>query len=180
MFLLWSNHVVKLPNFQFFCRDDFLLLAETCFKSFGDRVKYWTTINEPNMFAEMSYVRGFYPPAHCSPPFGNCSVGNANIEPLIVVHNMLLAHGKVVKLYRERYQVKELNSVYVSSLTLASWCLFLPKFDAATAKTRWFDRISCAFTYVWTTKRCRIRSSSRESGSGFYKWLVSNLNLKLY
>ncbi|KAG4166626.1 hypothetical protein ERO13_A13G144800v2 [Gossypium hirsutum] len=92
-------------------QDDFLLLAETCFKSFGDRVKYWTTINEPNMFAEMSYVRGLYPPAHCSPPFGNCSVGNADIEPLIVVHNMLLAHGKAVKLYRERFQSKQGGSI---------------------------------------------------------------------
>ncbi|MBA0668424.1 hypothetical protein Goklo_001343, partial [Gossypium klotzschianum] len=63
------------------------------------------------MFAEMSYVRGLYPPAHCSPPFGNCSVGNADIEPLIVVHNMLLAHGKAVKLYRERFQSKQGGSI---------------------------------------------------------------------
>ena len=81
-------------------------MAEICFKSFGDRVKYWTTINEPNEFTEMAYVWGLYPPAHCSPPFGNCFSGNSDTEPLIVVHNMLLAHAKAVKLYREQFQVK--------------------------------------------------------------------------
>ncbi|XVF04154.1 hypothetical protein REPUB_Repub05bG0057700 [Reevesia pubescens] len=92
-------------------QEDFVLLAETCFKSFGDRVKYWTTINEPNMFAEMAYIRGIYPPAHCSAPFGNCSVGNSDVEPLIVVHNMLLAHAKAVKLYREQFQPKQSGSI---------------------------------------------------------------------
>ncbi|CAK9179501.1 unnamed protein product [Ilex paraguariensis] len=33
-------------------------------------------------------------------PFGNCSVGNSDVEPLIAVHNMLLAHAKAAKLYR--------------------------------------------------------------------------------
>ncbi|XWS11076.1 hypothetical protein CRYUN_Cryun38cG0052700 [Craigia yunnanensis] len=91
--------------------EDFVLLAETCFKSFGDRVKYWTTINEPNMFAEMAYIRGIYPPAHCSVPFGNCSVGNSDIEPLIIVHNMLWSHAKAVKLYREHFQPKQGGSI---------------------------------------------------------------------
>lgn len=86
-------------------REDFALFAETCFKSFGDRVKYWATINEPNLFSDFAYERGLYPPAHCSPPFGNCSTGNSDVEPLIAMHNMLLAHGKAAKLYRESFQV---------------------------------------------------------------------------
>ncbi|XP_019236467.1 PREDICTED: beta-glucosidase 18-like isoform X2 [Nicotiana attenuata] len=87
-------------------QEEFTYFAQICFESFGDRVKYWTTINEPNMFAEMAYVRGVYPPAHCSPPFGNCSVGNSDTEPLIAMHNMLLAHAKAAKLYREHFQSK--------------------------------------------------------------------------
>lgn len=81
--------------------------AKTCFENFGDRVKYWATINEPNLLSEMGYVRGWYPPAHCSAPFGNCSAGNSDVEPLIVMHNMLLSHAKAVQLYREQFQVIE-------------------------------------------------------------------------
>ncbi|KAL3503251.1 hypothetical protein ACH5RR_037700 [Cinchona calisaya] len=88
-------------------QDDFIHLAETCFKNFGDRVKYWITINEPNLVSEMAYERGTYPPARCSPPFGNCSAGNSDVEPLIVMHHMLLAHAKAVKLYREQFQKKK-------------------------------------------------------------------------
>ncbi|KAL6990485.1 beta-glucosidase [Sarracenia purpurea var. burkii] len=85
-------------------REDFLYFAKICFKSFGDRVKYWITINEPNLVAEMGYMRGKYPPAHCSDPFGNCPAGNSDVEPLVVMHNMLLAHAKAVKIYRELFR----------------------------------------------------------------------------
>ncbi|KAJ7948618.1 Beta-glucosidase [Quillaja saponaria] len=86
-------------------QNDFVHFAEICFKSFGDRVKYWATINEPNMFAEMSYLRGTYPPGHCSLPFGNCSVGNSDLEPLIAMHNMLLSHAMAVDLYRKHFKM---------------------------------------------------------------------------
>ncbi|GFS39136.1 beta glucosidase 15 [Actinidia rufa] len=87
-------------------REDFLHLAETCFKSFGDRVKYWITITGPNLFTDMAYIRGKYPPARCSVPFGNCSVGNSDMAPLVVMH-MLLAHAKAVKIYREHFLAKQ-------------------------------------------------------------------------
>ncbi|CAK9325177.1 unnamed protein product [Citrullus colocynthis] len=86
-------------------REDFVYFAKICFKEFGERVKHWITINEPNLVTLMAYIKGVYPPAHCSPPFGNCSIGNSDIEPLIVMHNMLLAHAKAVRLYRTHFQV---------------------------------------------------------------------------
>ncbi|KAK1439585.1 hypothetical protein QVD17_05405 [Tagetes erecta] len=92
-------------------QDEFVHFAETCFKSFGDRVKYWITINEPNLFAEMAYEKGSYPPNHCSQPFGNCLAGNSDVEPLFVMHNMLLAHGKAAKLYHEQFQSKQGGSI---------------------------------------------------------------------
>ncbi|XP_057971557.1 beta-glucosidase 18-like [Malania oleifera] len=88
-------------------QEDFVHFAEVCFKKFGDRVKYWITINEPNVFAELGYLWGTYPPGHCSAPFGNCSIGNSEREPLVVVHNMLLSHAKAVHLYRKHYQPKQ-------------------------------------------------------------------------
>ncbi|CAH9088231.1 unnamed protein product [Cuscuta epithymum] len=86
---------------------DFVYFAEKCFESFGDRVKYWITINEPNLFSGMAYEKGIYPPSHCSLPFGNCTSGNSDVEPLIAMHNMLLAHGKAAKVYREQFQPKQ-------------------------------------------------------------------------
>nr|XP_043628165.1 beta-glucosidase 18-like [Erigeron canadensis] len=88
-------------------QEDFLYLAEICFKSFGDRVKYWVTINEPNMYIELAYEQGVFPPSRCSEPFGNCAEGNSDVEPLIAMHNMLLAHGRAAKLYHENFQPKQ-------------------------------------------------------------------------
>ncbi|PWA85749.1 beta-glucosidase 16 [Artemisia annua] len=92
-------------------QDDFVHFAEICFKSFGDRVKYWITINEPNLVAEMAYEKGTYPPARCSQPFGNCLGGDSDVEPLLAMHNMLLAHGKTAKLYHEKFQPEQGGSI---------------------------------------------------------------------
>lgn len=50
-------------------------------------------------------MKGVFPPLCCSPPFGDCASGNSDVEPLIVVHNMLLAHARAAKLYRESFKV---------------------------------------------------------------------------
>ncbi|MFS7939603.1 putative beta-glucosidase [Helianthus anomalus] len=59
-------------------QEEFIYLAKTCFKSFGDRVKYWITINEPKLVAEYAYQTGLFPPSRCSEPFGNCLDGNSD------------------------------------------------------------------------------------------------------
>lgn len=71
-------------------------------------MKNWVTINEPNLFAEMGYQTGMYPPGRCSLPFGNCASGNSDLEPFIVAHNALLAHAKAVRLYREQFKAREM------------------------------------------------------------------------
>ncbi|KAI3708434.1 hypothetical protein L2E82_37603 [Cichorium intybus] len=59
-------------------QEEFVHLAEICYKTFGDRVKYWITMNEPNLFIELSYQLGIFPPCHCSKPFGDCNTGNSD------------------------------------------------------------------------------------------------------
>ncbi|XP_054825083.1 beta-glucosidase 11-like isoform X2 [Prosopis cineraria] len=87
---------------------DFAAYADLCFKEFGDRVKYWTTINEPNVFVLGGYDIGLFPPRRCSPLFGfNCSAGNSSIEPYMATHYILLAHASAARLYREKYQEKQ-------------------------------------------------------------------------
>lgn len=40
------------------CREDFTAFAETCSKEFGDRVKFWTAINEANVNAGIELSSG--------------------------------------------------------------------------------------------------------------------------
>ncbi|KAF3322787.1 beta-glucosidase 22-like protein [Carex littledalei] len=85
--------------------DDFTAYADVCFKEFGDRVKYWTTLDEPNIIGIGSYDSGLWPPQHCSNPFRviNCTIRNSTVEPYIAVHNLLLAHASVYNLYHTKY-----------------------------------------------------------------------------
>ncbi|XP_058094669.1 beta-glucosidase 18-like isoform X6 [Magnolia sinica] len=92
-------------------QEDFGYFTEVCFKSFGDRVKYWTTFNEPNLMVKLSYLTGLYPPAHCSKPYGNCTTGDSAIEPYIAAHNIILSHATATDIYRRKYQAKQGGSI---------------------------------------------------------------------
>ncbi|XP_058218328.1 probable inactive beta-glucosidase 14 isoform X2 [Rhododendron vialii] len=125
-------------------QEDFVYFAETCFKSFGDRVKHWITINEPNLFADMAYIRGRYPPAHCSEPFGSCPVGNSDMEPLLAMHNMLLAHGKGAKLYRDHFQKNQGGVIGIVVSAFMYKPLTESEVDLAAANR------ALAFNVAWT------------------------------
>ncbi|KAL0415700.1 UNVERIFIED_CONTAM: Raucaffricine-O-beta-D-glucosidase [Sesamum latifolium] len=43
-------------------RQDFREYAELCFWEFGDRVKFWITINEPSTYCVNGYAAGTFPP----------------------------------------------------------------------------------------------------------------------
>ncbi|XP_077226677.1 beta-glucosidase 18-like [Tasmannia lanceolata] len=92
-------------------QQDFGYYAEVCFEAFGDRVKYWSTFNEPNIFIRNGYLSGEYPPARCSIPFGNCSTGDSSLEPYLAAHNVILSHATAVDIYRKKYQVKQRGSI---------------------------------------------------------------------
>ncbi|KAJ1401918.1 Glycosyl hydrolases family 1, N-terminal conserved site [Sesbania bispinosa] len=96
---------------------DFVHFAEICFKSFGDRIKYWASINEPSLVIDLGFMRGTFPPGHCSLPFGNCYTGNSDVEPLLAVHNMLLSHAKAAELYRKHFQAKQGGTIGIIAHT---------------------------------------------------------------
>uniref|UniRef100_A0ACD5V4Y1 Uncharacterized protein n=1 Tax=Avena sativa TaxID=4498 RepID=A0ACD5V4Y1_AVESA len=92
-------------------REEFNYYADVCFRAFGDRIKLWTTFNEPNMFTKLAYMLGMYPPNHCSPPFGNCNSGNSQREPYVAAHNIIMSHAAAVDNYKRNYQAKQGGSI---------------------------------------------------------------------
>uniref|UniRef100_A0A0D3B2T2 thioglucosidase n=1 Tax=Brassica oleracea var. oleracea TaxID=109376 RepID=A0A0D3B2T2_BRAOL len=91
--------------------EDFTAYADVCFREFGSHVKFWTTINEANIFTIGSYNDGITGPGRCS---GNCMSGNSSTEPYIVGHNLLLAHASASRLYRQKYKNMQGGSVALS------------------------------------------------------------------
>ncbi|KAL2945378.1 Beta-glucosidase 22 [Bienertia sinuspersici] len=106
--------------------DDFTAYVDVCFREFGDRVRYWTTFNEANIFVFGGYDVGITPPSRCSSPFGlNCTKGNSTIEPYVVAHHLLLAHGSVAKLYKEKYQTNQ--EMFMHPLTYGDYPQIMKK-----------------------------------------------------
>lgn len=62
--------------------------ADTVGKYFGDRVKYFITINEPQCFLPLGYVSGYFPP-------GIKDSGDYELIPM--AHHMLMGHGLSVR-----------------------------------------------------------------------------------
>ncbi|GMQ00092.1 hypothetical protein CsSME_00047318 [Camellia sinensis var. sinensis] len=106
---------------------DFIAYAEVCFREFGERVLYWTTFNEVNVFVLGGYDVGITPPNRCSFPFGiNCSKGNSSSEPYIVAHNILLAHASAANLYKNKYQGRQQGFIGIN--VFAYW--YIPSTNA--------------------------------------------------
>lgn len=93
-----------------------------CSKEFGNRVSYWTTLDEINVAAPGSYDFGQIPPGRSSDPFGviKWTVGNSSVEPYIAAHNMLLAHASASRLHRAKYQVSYMQTTPVYILHFIS------------------------------------------------------------
>ncbi|KAK7363725.1 hypothetical protein VNO77_05877 [Canavalia gladiata] len=90
-------------------QEDFTFYADLCFKTFGDRVKYWVTFNEPNFLVPLGYRSGLYPPCRCSGSLAlaKCKEGDSEKEPFIAAHNIILSHAAAVDVYRTKYQTEQ-------------------------------------------------------------------------
>lgn len=69
--------------------------ARICFQFFGDRVKYWITINEA-----WSVAIGGYDQGNKAPGILNEEQGGTG-KPYLIGHHLLLAHARAVGVYRE-------------------------------------------------------------------------------
>lgn len=69
--------------------DWFRFYAKTCFEAFGDRVDYWSTVNEPSI-----NCMGAYAYATNAPFMSDMTAA------LQACHNMLLAHYAAIRLYK--------------------------------------------------------------------------------
>jgi beta-glucosidase len=64
--------------------------AARCFEAYGDRVRYWLTINEPWIVGLLGYLLGLHAPGISGDLRGEVRV----------FHHLLLAHGRAVEAYR--------------------------------------------------------------------------------
>ncbi|GAB1603191.1 cytosolic beta-glucosidase-like [Argonauta hians] len=91
-----------------FLNEDLLIrcfkeFAEVCFQSFGDRVKYWSTFNEPRHICSSGYGLGYLAPGTCSPGVGSYQAG----------HTLLKAHATVWHLYNDTYRSQQNGKVFI-------------------------------------------------------------------
>lgn len=73
----------------------FATYAETCFSSFGDRVKNWITINEPLQTSVNGHGIGIFAPGRWE---------NPSVEQYLSAHHQILAHSAAVSIYRKKYK----------------------------------------------------------------------------
>uniref|UniRef100_A0A8C4TKF1 beta-glucosidase n=1 Tax=Erpetoichthys calabaricus TaxID=27687 RepID=A0A8C4TKF1_ERPCA len=77
--------------------------ADFCFQTFGNRVKFWMTFNEPQVIAWASYGLGIFPP----------NVKNPGYFPYNIAHNLIKAHAKAYHTY-EQYRKEQRGIVSIS------------------------------------------------------------------
>ncbi|TQM55172.1 GH1 family beta-glucosidase [Humibacillus xanthopallidus] len=78
--------------------DRFVDYALAVHDRLGDRVRTWTTLNEPFCSAFLGYTGGMHAPGRTSPADG-----------LAAAHHLMLAHGKAVQALRDRDPSLELG-----------------------------------------------------------------------
>lgn len=116
---VFDNGGLLTPEFI----DLFVSYAEVCFREFGDRVKFWSTVNEPKLNVYGAYAHGHgYPYGH--------DVGQA----MLATHHMIIAHYRCVKLLRKMWPDAKIGSVHNTG---EAYSRSFDPVDIAAAKRHW-------------------------------------------
>ncbi|KAJ8046000.1 Lactase-phlorizin hydrolase [Holothuria leucospilota] len=78
--------------------------ADYCFKSFGDRVKFWITFNEPWIIAILGYGDGVFAP-------GGRGIGD---HVYIASHNLIKGHAMAYRTYDASYRQEQMGQVGIT------------------------------------------------------------------
>ncbi|KAB0804172.1 hypothetical protein PPYR_01142 [Photinus pyralis] len=101
--------------------------AKVLFENFGDRIKMWVTVNEPQQICSFTYSTGVYAPGIVSDGIGT----------YICYHNLLKAHARVYHLYNSTFRQSQKGQIGIN--TEVTW--FEPATnstaDKAAAERRW-------------------------------------------
>ncbi|XP_012864654.1 PREDICTED: cytosolic beta-glucosidase isoform X1 [Dipodomys ordii] len=88
--------------------------AQFCFHTFGDRVKKWITINEPNTLAVLAYDMGIFAP-------GVPHIGSGGYQ---AAHNLIKAHARSWHSYDSLFRKEQKGMV-----SLSLFCCWLEPAD---------------------------------------------------
>ncbi|XP_069695503.1 myrosinase 1-like [Periplaneta americana] len=97
----WPN-VVMVDYFEDYAR--------LLFSTFGDRVKLWSTFNEP-----ASFVMGYTMPYGFPPCVGQPGVGD-----YLAAHTVILSHARVYHMYNEEFRDKQQGKISIA--LNVNWC----------------------------------------------------------
>nr|XP_008515149.1 PREDICTED: lactase-phlorizin hydrolase [Equus przewalskii] len=78
--------------------------ADFCFQTFGDRVKFWMTFNEPMHQAWLGYGSGEFPP----------NIQDPGSAPYRIGHAVIKAHATVYHTYDEKYRQEQKGVISLS------------------------------------------------------------------
>lgn len=82
--------------------NNFVEFAKICFDNFGDKINKWITFNEAWAVAQNGYIIGNFPP----------SIKYDIPKAIQSMHNMMVAHSKVVELYKNMNLNGEIGIVH--------------------------------------------------------------------
>ncbi|RAW33097.1 hypothetical protein PC110_g10584 [Phytophthora cactorum] len=83
----------------------FAQYARVCFQRFGDRIKNCLTLNEPWCSAVLGYCSAILAPGR------KCKL---QTEAYLAGHNLLLAHARAVKVYRNKFQAAQKGGIGIT------------------------------------------------------------------